>query len=341
MRKTKIISLIVAAAVIMGVFIGCNPVKQPQDTETTEHTTTEKVTQTTNPEDEATRIPETTEFFTIEETTAENTKETVPYETVPVTDETTTDEHEEIEGDCSGVWRVEKVIVHMGPPEGSNAFSVDVSDQLLSIYIDENSIYMGSTDSIIQQYRRMGDVVFDEDEHGKTITISMFSLASGRSLTAEYHYSMKKDEWGTIKLHLDLKSLDGDPTKFGFDSIMNTHCGIEMSEWAFAKTDSEHDPDLFRSNDTVWYAEQPSLGRYKKLRFSYDEGFNVYDNNLIIGTWRTITRGQDKILIITDTDGYVTEGTYSVNSSEYNPILVIKWDDEEPESRYFVPVLEY
>ncbi len=108
------------AAIFLGTIAGCGPANEPQDTETTEHTTTEKVTQTTNPEDEATRIPETTEFFTIEETTAENTKETVPYETVPVTDETTTEKNEEVEGDCRGVWRVETVFVHHGPDEASN-----------------------------------------------------------------------------------------------------------------------------------------------------------------------------------------------------------------------------
>lgn len=316
----KVLSIIIVA-IMMFAIVSCSTQKQD--------TTTKEITEATDAISTMATEEETTE------TTAESTKETIPYETVHVTDETTTEKNEEVEGDCRGVWRVETVFIHHGSDAASNITYHDVSDQLLSVYIYENSIYMGSTDSIIQQYRRMGDVIFDEDEHGKTITIRLLSLASGKSLTAEYHYYMERDKWGTIKLHLDLKSLNGDPTRFGFDSFMNSHCGIEMSEWAFAKADSEHDPMLYRSEDTLWLTGMG--GKTETIRFTYGDNFIVYINQQIAGTWRTIDRGEEKLLIITYQDGHIVEGTYSVGSRN----MSIKWEGIEMETMYSVAELEY
>jgi len=331
MKRIRLFALIMVAAIFLGTIAGCGPANEPQDTETTEHTTTEKVTQTANPEDEATKIPETTESFTIEETTVTET----------VSEETTSGNVEH-SGSIIGVWRLEKVIAGSLVSEQVKPVEYDLSEEMISVSISDESLYMGKTDNIKEQYSYLGSVSVEIDENAEqNVTISLFSFATGRSLTATYLAGFTTDQLGNRKMILVLKELEGDATRFGFESFMNQEHTLVMAEWGYAEADSEHDTGLFRSNDTVWYAEQPSLGRYKKLRFSYDEGFNVYDNNLIVGTWRTITRGKDKILIITDTDGYVTEGTYSVNSSEHNPILVIKWDDEEPESRYFVPTLEF
>ena len=63
----------------------------------------------------------------------------------------------------------------------------------------------------------------------------------------------------------------------------------------------------------------------------------MYIDNQIGGTWRTTTRGDDKLLIITLKDDTVIEGIYGVLDRE----LHILWEDDEMETVYTVLMLEY
>ncbi|MCR5458082.1 MAG: hypothetical protein K6F14_08395, partial [Clostridiales bacterium] len=202
MKKAFISILAVLMAVVL---VSCSNQGKTVDT-TGVNETTETTVKT-----EETTITEATE--STEETTVVTTESTTE------TTETTKAAEEEIQGECKGVWRAEKVTVS---PEGSSKdMSYDVSEELISVFLDDNGIYIGSTDSIKQQYSRYGDCTFNEDKSGKTVTISMFSLATGNSLKVTYYYRMYKDMWGTIKLELVMDSIKGDATVFGFNSFMN------------------------------------------------------------------------------------------------------------------------
>ncbi|MCR5458080.1 MAG: hypothetical protein K6F14_08385, partial [Clostridiales bacterium] len=203
-NSIKLISLVMAAVMLVLLVAGCST---PKETSTSEDTTlTETTVITTQSESTDPVNDETTETTVVTETTAAVT-------------ETTASDEEEIQGECKGVWRAEKVTVS---PEGSpKDISYDVSEELISVFLDDNGIYIGSTDSIKQQYSRYGDCTFNEDKSGKTVTISMFSLSTGKSLKVTYYYRMYKDMWGTIKLELVMDSIKGDATVFGFNSFMN------------------------------------------------------------------------------------------------------------------------
>ena len=317
-NSIKLISLVIAAVMLVLLVAGCST---PKETSTSEDTTlTETTVITTQSESTDPVNDETTETTVVTETTATVT-------------ETTASDEEEIPGVCEGVWRAEKVIV--SPSGSSKDVEYDVSAELISIFLEEGNLYLGSTDNIKQEYTRKGSCAFKEYSSGKEIIISMFSLATGRSLTATYYYRMYKDKWGTVKLELRLDSMNGDATMFGFNSFMNEQHIIVLSEWGFAKADSEHDPELYRSHDTRW---TPTFGtRKEELRFTYGDNFIVYIDNQIGGTWRTTTRGDDKLLIITLKDDTVIEGIYGVSDRE----LHILWEDDEMETVYTVLMLEY
>ena len=320
----KIISMVMASVMLVLLIAGCST---PKDNATSENANTTETT-VINTESKSTEsandaTTETTEINTQCECTESADDKT----------ETTASEEEEIPGVCEGVWRAEKVIV--SPSGSSKDVEYDISAELISVFLEEGNLYLGSTDSIKQEYTRKGSCAFKEYSSGKEIIISMFSLATGRSLTATYYYRMYKDKWGTVKLELRLDSMNGDATMFGFNSFMNEQHTIVLSEWGFAKADSEHDPLLYRSHDTRW---TPTLGvRKEELRFTYGDNFIVYIDNQIGGTWRTTTRGDDKLLIITLKDDTVIEGIYGVSDRE----LHILWEDDEMETVYTVLMVEY
>lgn len=82
MKKIRIISFILAVAFVMGVIIGCTPANQPQETETTEHTTTETV-QTETPDKTTVKLTGYTGTETVE-TETEMTTTTVEETTIKV-----------------------------------------------------------------------------------------------------------------------------------------------------------------------------------------------------------------------------------------------------------------
>lgn len=321
----RLISVIMASVMLVLLIAGCSTPKDNATSENANSTETTVInTDSVSTESANDETTETTEINTqCECTESADDKPT----------ETTASEEEEIPGVCEGVWRAEKVIV--SPSGSSKDVEYDISAELISIFLEEGNLYLGSTDNIKQEYTRKGSCAFKEYSSGKEIIISMFSLATGRSLTATYYYRMYKDKWGTVKLELRLDSMNGDATMFGFNSFMNEQHTIVLSEWGFAKADSEHDPELYRSHDTRW---TPTLGvRKEELRFTYGDNFIVYIDNQIGGTWRTTTRGNEKLLIVTLKDDTVIEGIYGVSDRE----LHILWEDDEMETVYTVLMMEY
>ena len=275
--------------------------------------------------------PGTTDSNSAETEITTTATETTTSEEITTTVETTTKEDvttsEEIERRVEGVWRAVQVELLE-----SHSF-YNVKDEDIMISIENDSLSLGSSEDIKQQYRRMGSIEQSQEDVNAYI-VSMFSLASGRTLSATYKFRFYQDSSKVVYMEMELLDLKGDPTMFGFASYLGLPHKITFVESGFTKADQDHDPELFRSSDTTWIA---MLNVKERIRFTYGDNFVVYINNTNVGVWSTTTIDGDKVVIISCYDGTTRQGRYNVGTNA----MTVTWDGEDFPTNYMVEQLLY